>query len=1095
VAASVPANKIGRLLRVPGVVAVQRDSLEQPLDDATAFIGATNVWPTLGGQDNAASNVVVGVIDSGIWPESPYFVDRGLPAPPHPLAFYHCDFGDGSDVAHLGPTFACNNKLIGAYNFTQTYLSIQNSDGQEFCNDTTHVCSARDSEGHGTHTASTAAGDRVDHAVLYGVDRGPVSGVAPGAHVIAFRVCLVHGCYSSDSVGAVQQAIHDGVNVLNFSISGGANPYTDPVELAFLDAENAGISVSASAGNSGPGASTADHGGPWVTTVGAATSDRFFNSMLHLTADGGATLDVPGVTITNGISSPTPVVMAASLPKAGGGNEDALCQSDLAAGAATGKIVVCSRGNNGRIDKGRRVLAGGAAGMILFNTAAVTDLETDNHYLPAIHTQFNSNSVANFVNGHTNVMAAWATGVASPTQGDIMASFSSRGPTGDWIKPDISAPGIQVLAGTTPQPDQTTADNGPPGNLFMAIAGTSMAAPHVAGSMALVKAAHPTWTAPMIKSALMTSAVQDVVKEDGTTPATPFDTGSGALRVNRAINPTIVFNETYANFVAAGSDTIHRVDLNIPSIDETTMGGSITTHRTAMNVSGHDVRLTPTVTAPAGVKITVGNNNKPLFITDGATLTFPVKISAPAVSNGQYLGRIALTPKSGGTPVTIPVAFVKTQANVTLTHTCSPTSFGPRGVSHCAATVTNLANQTANVNLNVDAPRMVVQNVSDPATPLPHGLSWTGSLTPAQPPQVTGFTPTTGPDGGYLDLSLLGVPPVAGVGDDTITNFNVPTFYYGAESYTRIGVVSNGYVVVGGGDSGDIVFTPQHFPVAARPNNTVAPLWTDLNPAGGGAIRVASLSGGANDGWVVVDWGNVKNFGNATTHSFEIWFQIVKGTTTGPASEAITFSYGPNTTFPGDGPGLGNAGSGDPDSGVNWGAENRDGTSGANIPSAPANGSEYLLHTTAPTPGGSKSFTYDASSSKPGTYVSTASMTSNLTAGTTQVQQTLTVVPPGPVTHFKVKVSPTSAPAGTNLTVKVTAQDPANLTVTGYTGPITLSDLSGNLVVVSPPTWAGGIGTATVKVTAPYHNDKVTATDDSGLPGPPTGTSTAFDVT
>src|SRR4029078_12574775 len=119
----------------------------------------------------------------------------------------------------LAQTFACTKKLIGASNFTQGYMASQNSDGQEFCNNTTHVCSARDSEGHGTHTSSTAAGDRVDHAVLYGVARGPVSGIAPGAHVIMFRVCLVNGCFGSDSVNAVQQAIHDGVNVLNFSIS------------------------------------------------------------------------------------------------------------------------------------------------------------------------------------------------------------------------------------------------------------------------------------------------------------------------------------------------------------------------------------------------------------------------------------------------------------------------------------------------------------------------------------------------------------------------------------------------------------------------------------------------------------------------------------------------------------------------------------------------------------------------------------------------------------------------------------------------------------------------------------------------------------
>ena len=618
-----PANKISRLLAIPGVVAIQKDTLSQPQDDNTSFLGATNVWPTLGGQDNAGSNVVVGVIDTGVWPENPYFVDRGLPAPPHPLSFYHCDFGNGSDPA-LGPAFACNNKLIGAYNKTQTYMSIQDSDGQEFCNNTTNVCSARDSEGHGTHTASTAAGDRVDHAPLYGVDRGPASGIAPGAHVIAFRVCLVNGCFGSDSVSAVQQAIHDGVNVINFSISGGASPYTDPVELAFLDAFNAGISVNASAGNSGPGAATSDHGGPWVTTVGASTGPRSFNSTLHLTADGGATLDVSGVTLTNGISSATPVVLAASLP-----GEDALCQSTLAPGTATGKVVLCNRGINGRIDKGRRVLAGGAVGMILTNnSAAVTDLESDNHYLPAIQTQFNSNAIANFVSGHTNVRATWAQGTASPAQPDVMASFSSRGPLGDWIKPDVTAPGVQVLAGTTPQPDQTTADNGPPGNLFMAIAGTSMSSPHSAGVSALVKASHPTWTPAEIKSALMTSSVQTVVKEDGITPADAFDMGAGSIRADRAVNPTLVFNETYADMVAAGSDTLHRIDLNIPSIDATTMGGSISTHRTAINVSGKNQTLDVNVTQPAGVTITV-NDGHAIHVAKGASVTFPVTISAP----------------------------------------------------------------------------------------------------------------------------------------------------------------------------------------------------------------------------------------------------------------------------------------------------------------------------------------------------------------------------------------------------------------------------------------------------------------------------------
>jgi Subtilase family/PA domain len=424
VAAQLPANKVGDLLKVPGVVAVQSDSLEKPLTDVTPqFIGATDVWPSLGGQTNAASNVIVGVIDTGIWPEHPSFVDHGLPAPPG--GPYGCEFGDGTDPL-LGPAFTCNDKLIGAYAFTNTYMNAIGAVAGEYCNNTTKKCSARDSEGHGTHTSSTAAGDGVASAVLLGVERGPISGMAPGARVIMYRVCLEQGCFTSDSVAAVQQAITDGVDVINFSISGGANPYTDPVELAFLDAFDAGITVNASAGNSGPGAGTAAHGGPWVTTVGASTSNRHFLSTLHLTGDGGATLDLQGVTVTAGISTATDVVLASDPPYS-----DAICNHVALAGTFTGKVVVCKRGTNARVDKGYNVLQGGAVGYVLYNdSAAVTDLESDNHWLPAIHVQFASNAVAGFVGSHTGVQATWASGTASAVQGDVMASFSSRGPLG-----------------------------------------------------------------------------------------------------------------------------------------------------------------------------------------------------------------------------------------------------------------------------------------------------------------------------------------------------------------------------------------------------------------------------------------------------------------------------------------------------------------------------------------------------------------------------------------------------------------------------------------------------------------------------------------
>lgn len=1002
VSAQVPANSVADLLKVPGVAAVQLDTLEQPLTSTTPeFTGATDVWSTLGGQDNAASNVVVGVIDTGIWPEHPSFADNGLPAPSG--GPFGCEFGDGSDP-DLGSPFACNDKLIGAYAMTDTYMAVVGAGPDEFCNDVAGTCSARDPDGHGTHTASTAAGSRVDSAVLQGVERGPISGMAPGARVIAYRVCLAAGCFGSDSVAAVNQAIVDGVDVINFSISGGANPYTDAVEIAFLGAYDAGISVNASAGNAGPGAGTANHGGPWVTTVGASTSNRFFTSTLRLTAAGGAAFDMAGVTIMNGISTATPVVLAQSIP-----GQTSTCLNALLPGEATGVIVACQRGVNGRVQKGYNVSLGGAAGMILYNPVN-QDVETDNHWLPAIHLNGPPTALLAFINGKTDVKATWVAGTPTPTQGDVMAAFSSRGPLGDFIKPDVTAPGIQVLAGMTPQPSPGDVAVGPPGNLFQAIAGTSMSSPHSAGLSALVKGAHPDWTPGMIKSALMTSAAQGAVKEDGVTPADPFDAGSGSLRVNRAVNPTLVFDETTADFVASASDPLRRIDLNIASVNAPTMTGRITTKRTATNVSGKDQDLEVSTEAPAGVEIIVtakapkgpGKDGKPaplpksdkkIELKKNGTTDIWITISAPEVAEGQYFGRITLDPKKkDANSVTIPVAFFKKQGIVTLTHVCSPLSFPAKtGSASCTATASNFGSLPADVSLtvtNLDKGKgLDFFNIGAPASSIKKddGVQWSGTLSPAIPPQVTSITDITaigGPAGGYLPLSIFGITPIAGVGDETIANFNVPTFYYGGEAYSRIGVVSNGYLVLGGGTAADVDYLPQTFPNSARPNNVVAPVWTDLNPAAAGAIRIGILGDGDND-WIVVDWAGVRNYGNATVHTFETWLRLDGGAAgTGPVSEEITISYG-----------VGNASAGDPDAGVNWGAENRTGTSGVNIASAPANGSEYAVHTAPPAAGGSATITYNTRSKKAGTYKTVAGMTSNVTPGTTQVVKELTVTP------------------------------------------------------------------------------------------------------
>jgi subtilisin family serine protease len=586
----VPANTADDLLQIDGIVAVQRDDLNQPLTDTTPeFIGATEAWGSLGGQTHAGEGVKVGVLDSGIWPEHRSFRDKGIDGPG---GSYGCEFGDGSDPA-LGDPFECNDKLLGAYAFVDTYMQFIGAEEGEFCNNETDECSARDADGHGTHTASTAAGSGLRSAKIFGIERGPLSGIAPGASVLAYRVCLDQGCVGSDSVSAVEQAILDDVDVINFSISGGADAFSDPVELAFLDAYATGTLVNASAGNAGPGSATAHHAGPWTNTVGASTSDRHFFTTLRLDASNGDTFAARGVTITPGITTWTPVIHARDVP----GYEDPLCTEEMKSGMTEGKIVVCQRGEIGRAQKGFNVDQGGAAGMILYNVDN-QGLFADNHWLPAVmlNGPQPSGDFIEFLENHSEVEASWETGEPTEIRGDVMAAFSSRGPLGDFIKPDVTAPGVQILAGNTPEPINVAA--GPPGELFQVISGTSMSSPHAAGVAALVKAAHPDWTPGQIKSALMTSSVQSVLKEDGETTADPFDRGAGSIRADRALDPVLTFDVSARHYFAAVGDPDGRIHLNLPSTNAPEMTGSVTTERTARNVSGETQTFSVRTSAP-----------------------------------------------------------------------------------------------------------------------------------------------------------------------------------------------------------------------------------------------------------------------------------------------------------------------------------------------------------------------------------------------------------------------------------------------------------------------------------------------------------------
>ncbi len=496
----------------PGVIYVREDELKHvDTENSPGFLGLSapgGAWS----QGILGEDVVVGVIDTGIWPEHPSFEDDGSYSAP-PIAIGECNFGNTA-FNPADASFACNNKLIGARQVMDTYKLISGLTPSEYD-------SARDDNGHGTHTASTAAGNGGVQAAIFGIDRGTVSGMAPRARVVSYKACGVEGCYTSDLAAAIDIAVLDGVDVINYSIGGGAS-LIGADDIAFLFAADAGVFAATSAGNDGPGAGTVGGPGtvPWITTVGASTQNRTFEGTVVL----GDATEFTGASITEGTGM-LPLVDSEDL-----GNE--LCiPGDGFDEDVTGKIVLCRRGVIARIDKSRAVFEAGGAGTILYNTNDTEALITDNHWTPAVHVNNTTGqAIKSYIDSSGRGGSATAQivgGVFTTIDAPWMADFSSRGPNsvaGDIIKPDVTAPGVNILAGNSATPEL-----GPPGELFQVISGTSMSSPHVAGVFALLKEAHPDWSPAMAKSALMTSAYQDVKEEDGSTPADPFDMGAGHI--------------------------------------------------------------------------------------------------------------------------------------------------------------------------------------------------------------------------------------------------------------------------------------------------------------------------------------------------------------------------------------------------------------------------------------------------------------------------------------------------------------------------------------------------------------------------------------
>ncbi|MGW6277866.1 S8 family serine peptidase [Kribbella sp. NPDC055071] len=953
IALSVPANQAKDLLKLPGVAAVQQDNLQQMLTDSSgSFIGAPTIYNQLGGSANSGKGIVIGILDSGAWPEHPSFADPGnLPAPAPTVDGTPrvCNFGD-NPLTPAVDVFVCNRKLIGGQPFLDTYNAVL---GGEVFGD-----SARDSNGHGTHTASTSAGGAVAQANPLGIDRGSILGIAPAAAVSVYKVCGAQGCFSSDSVQAVARAILDGVRVINFSISGGSDPYSDPVELAFLDAYAAGVFVAASAGNAGPGANTTDHRSPWVTTVAASTQSRTFRSTISLASSDGTTATVSGASITPGTTS-HPVVLASAPPY-----NDAFCTHAAPPGIFVNKIVLCQF-SSGRVAKGFNIRQGGAAGMLMYN-AAPFDVFTDNHWLPAVQLEKpDSDTLLGFVAGHPGVTASFTQGTKTTWQGDVMTYFSSRGPGGDFLKPDVTAPGLQILAGLTPVPESPA--EGPPGNYYQVIAGTSMSSPHVAGAAALVFALHPSWTPGQVKSALETTAKTAVKKPDRTSQADPFDMGGGRIDLTKAGDPGLTFDETAANYAASATDTLDRIDLNLPSVNAPTMPGLITAERTVKNVTNQTLTFTATGTTVNGANITV---LPPVFqVKPGKTQKLTIAITAPDLPDGQYFGQVNLKQVGGSRALHLPVAFFRQEGVVPIDQTCTPSTIARNtGQSTCTVTVQNNSLQNTQVTaLSTLSSQLRLNSVTGATKVGTQIATKTATLAGRQPDRPV-IAPGVSP-AGYLPLDQFGIPPTP-IGDEQALNFTVPAYVFAGQTYTSVGVVSDGYTVAGGADDADVQPVPQNLPDPARPNNVLAPFWTDLDGTGAQGIRIASLTDGVSS-WIVVEW-QVNVFGTTSGRTFQQWIGL-------NGAEDITFTYNP-ANLPAAPP----AGYG-----LTVGAENLDGTAGSQLGVLPTE--DYRITSTPGAPGGSMTYSMNIKGVQTGTGSVTTGTSTPLVKGLTIEVDKITV--------------------------------------------------------------------------------------------------------
>ncbi|MBT8039152.1 MAG: S8 family serine peptidase [Gammaproteobacteria bacterium] len=611
------------------------------------WLGAEALWNgDVGFPASRGEGVVVGNLDTGINWDHPSFSDAGYG--------YINPFGDGIGLCS-DPEVECNDKLVGVWDFVE-----DNPNTEDWVEENTK---GKDNDGHGSHTAGIAVGAPVN-VTIDGAVSTTLSGVAPRASLVSYRVCYKgepstadsEGCSGSAILAAIDQAISDGVDVINYSIGGDPR---DPwgggtADRAFLSARSAGIFIASSAGNAGPNESTISSPAtaPWIMAVGNATHNAIFGNVLSDFSGGSLPAPSPmaGASLTDGTGKlvivhardfgyPLCGVGEAELQPSCAGNTGA---SNPWAGSKpfNGEIVVCDRGTYGRIEKSKNLLLAGAGGYVLANTEQQGEsIVADNHCLPATHVGANDgNDLREWLaagSGHgasiTGMGLTEFDGVA-----DELSFSSSRGPAiapvQDTLKPNLIAPGTAIMAA------------GYQGSGFLTLSGTSMASPHVAGAAALLKSVHPDWNVSQLSSTLQTTATLELAKDENGAPATPEQAGAGRPQLEEAVQAGLYLDVSGSDFAAAnpslGGDPI---ELNLPGLVDSQCTASCSFTRTVTDMMGGGDWTVSPVDFPAGTQVSVTPSQFSLGSGASRELGITIEVGPTGIVGDWVSGKIRLS--------------------------------------------------------------------------------------------------------------------------------------------------------------------------------------------------------------------------------------------------------------------------------------------------------------------------------------------------------------------------------------------------------------------------------------------------------------------